>query len=156
MPGYYVEKPVRQPRPKSKLSVESDRIIDEVIAYLSIPENAVFYDQSSFGNISALNHCQTEGCLAGWMVFVKTPRKYNKLVKGDHGDVIFDMASASMTLANGSPANTANLFTGSGTGWPKQFSKRWIKTLTMEFAAQRRAQALIAIDRLKFFKRNAR
>lgn len=154
----------RNTRPKCMLAPESEAIVDQVIALLSIPQNAVFYQQNTFMEISEVNECQTECCLAGWMAFVGNRRAYKKLEKyvriNDSvvAAKIALLANSLMKRWNGRSINTSNLFAGSGAYWPGALGSRWVRacnnTATLE--EQQQAFAAIAVDRLKYLKKHGR
>lgn len=155
------------PRTKCVLSPKSEAIVDKVIALLSIPENTQFYNQGSFMSPSIISHaCTTECCLAGWMVFVAHPRKYKRLesafvprLMSNAAVEIEEMAGTLLTLADGSPVDTTNLFSGGGGNWPGQMGLDWLETnrypdTEAEALRARKQQAKIAIRRLKYFKKH--
>jgi hypothetical protein len=144
---------------KSALSEKSQKLIDKVIALLSIPVNQKYYNQSTFKKVSPLDKehhdeyaytgniphkCQTECCIAGWLVYAKSPELYkNTNIFG-----IESLAKGLLTLENGEKADVDVLFSGSPNDyWPRRF-KRDSKSPDAKVKAQN------AIKALKHYKAN--
>lgn len=143
---------------KSVLSAKSTKIVDQVIALLSIRENTQFYSQGTFVSRSINNHCETECCLAGWMVYASSKSQYARLASKRDDVGIHEAATELMKLADGSEVNTNNLFTGSGGNWPSGLGAKWNRTRSSSIVAgeddsTRFALAKVAIERLKLFKK---
>lgn len=143
---------------KLALCDKSVAIVDRVIELLSIPENAMFYDQGTFCARSVVNPCETECCLAGWIVYAYNRRLYNELANDRDSTAIQETATSLMIPRQlCGVISTTKLFTGSGRYWAGRIGNRWAKSITIDDVSQRRqVQAKIAIDRLQEFKKTGR
>jgi hypothetical protein len=149
---------------KSLLSKKSQKLIDKVIALLSIPVNQKYYNQSVFKEVSPLDtenykkyidgdlnyadnlshKCETECCIAGWLVYAKSQKLYKETTDLGMGTV----ANQLLTLENGEHAITCDLFDGNAaTAWPKEFRKD-------SRSSNSKVKARNAIKALKHYKAN--
>ena len=152
-------------RRTSVLSPEATRIVNDVIACLRIPYNQQFYAQNQvmtrhYDDFKTKTVCGTEGCLAGWMLFVSKPRIHKAIERAllaprqTHKTMniisqydILKLSAETMTLKNGQPAYTDNLFAGSGEAWPNPFATMWSAA-----NGDKAKEARVAIKRLEHFK----
>jgi hypothetical protein len=149
---------------KSILSKKSQKLIDKVIALLSIPVNQKYYNQGVFKEVSPLDtenykkyidggfnytdelwhKCETECCIAGWLVYAKSQKLYKETTDWEMGIV----AKQLLTLENGEHAITCDLFDGNAaTAWPKGFRKD-------SRSSNSKVKARNAIKALKHYKAN--
>jgi hypothetical protein len=92
----------------SVLNKESNELIDQVIAYLSIPENQKLYDQSTFGEDT---DCGTTYCITGIIDILKNGHKnFKKHVEADILYSISDIASSYLHLKDGNLVGQAFYF----------------------------------------------
>jgi hypothetical protein len=141
---------------KSVLSPKATKIVDKVIKLLSIPENSKFYNQETF--VDSLNgesvsdrndkvdpvkvkECGTECCIAGWVVYANSPKDYEDIALRLDGREILQKAEKLM-----GNADTANLFSGAGSGWPQPYGGMFGNART------RFQKAKAAVARLKHFR----
>lgn len=148
------------PRTKSVLSEQSTALVDKVIEYLSIPANARFYNQDTFGSLleglpwdrqPKYPACDTECCIAGWIVFAKSSRLYTARFRSARSSyAMWQQAADLLTLKDGRRAQSSNLF-DLGTSWVAPFGRMFAKA-----GHDRREEAKVAVARLKYFKQHGR
>jgi hypothetical protein len=143
---------------KYQLSPEAIAIIDKVIELLKKPEYITHYAQDKYMGHSLDEHmCETECCIAGFMVYAGAPDVYEKLAKRLKGESLVvwnsDIVSEAQRLM-GEDIQLYNLFS-SGEYWWGEFGERW-EAISEKYwddhTRRRNAQAALAIERLEYFK----
>jgi hypothetical protein len=127
---------------KSILSKKSQKLIE--VSPLDT-ENYKKYIDGGFNYTDELWHkCETECCIAGWLVYAKSQKLYKETTDWEMGIV----AKQLLTLENGEHAITCDLFDGNAaTAWPKGFRKD-------SKSSNDKVRAQNAIKALKHYKAN--
>jgi hypothetical protein len=128
----------------AELSKKSIELIDKVIVLLSIPENQQFYNQKVYKEQSRVNDCETECCIAGWLVYANNKKEYESMLS----DAIGLKARDLLRDSKNKRLESTNLFTSSPVcNWPLEFK--------FSFIGDPKDKVKKAIGMLKWFKKNA-
>lgn len=150
----------------------STRVIDELIAVLSIPKNMVFYNQDEiaqpigsfaqeqaykrWGLIFTGKHvCNTEACLAGWIYYNEQgSRRYKRLMSLGNHTQMFYYAVGLFRLKDGTPVKgLAHGLFDRHYQWPKPFCQQYKDAVVIN---DFEALSKVVVARLEFFKRTGK